>query len=201
MSCILIGSNKSGRSLVAAILNCSSWHISITSSLVNLNTPRKIYIYNGPINLESLNHLSLLPLRYVNLKCIWIIRNPLDSSCSYINHNFADNAQNAFDIWYNSNMVMWYGISRIAYHMKYEDVIMEKRKIKGLFDFCDLEFNDQYINFGDFDQPRDILSLHGNTIESDMLMSHPLSEQMSSLWNKNKHLVFVKKMQYNNMEE
>lgn len=165
----VIGASRSGKSLIAGMLNCSpnavvqiadDW--KLTSDVVNVITvTHSDYIVKGLSILGDLNNLG-------KIKVIWSVRDPIQSICSYVK-NFDLPIATAFQYWFDINTILWYyctSLSRENFILaKYEDIIMASR-IEQIFAFVDVPYDPQYAQYGDFDQP--ILSLEFNRGKPDI---------------------------------
>lgn len=183
MRTIILTIEKTGASLIGAVLNCSrgvkiispsicTWLITESSSkiahvnqivqsseneLSNIHiTPIKYWTYKS-LDLNVLDRLNELHETFPDNKYIFLYRNPIISSCYYMdNYNLL--AIDALSYWHDINCIFRYfslSLDETQYiHVRFEDVILSSRgTFKKLFDLVECQYNDQFLSYADFDQP------------------------------------------------
>ena len=169
-----MGASKSGLSLVAGILNCLR-----ESSIVNPSIVSWVLMNGTSVALSEFEHgsipIHLVPITYgmykdddlhlldnlnhlfrsiEDTKYIWVMRDPR-VSCSCIMNRFGLSSYEVMKYWHDVNCILWYFFScSPGYRLKYEDILMSEKSLKGLFEFLEVTYDSQYRNYGDFEQPR-----------------------------------------------
>lgn len=144
---IILGADKSGKSLLAGMLNCSPDvdHESLFTALCRYRLFEKF----GTELLDNL-HSEFNS----DEKFIWLIRNPLESSCSI--HKAGISHEEALSYWVDVNTIIWYFLHSVPEERKmcvrFEELLLNDSKIRSIFDFSGIIFNEQYLRYGDFDQ-------------------------------------------------
>lgn len=144
---IILGADKSGKSLIGGMLNCSPNvdHLLIFTTLCHY----RLFEKWGLELLDNL-HAEFDP----DEKFIWLIRNPLESSCSMYKTGIP--YKEALSYWADVNTVLWYFLQSVPQERKmivqFENLLLSDSVVKSVFDFSDIEFNEQYFRYGDFDQ-------------------------------------------------
>lgn len=144
---IILGADKSGKSLLAGMLNCSP-----SMDPKSLFTNLCCYSLFKEFDLKLLD--SLHSKFDSSEKFIWLIRHPLESSCSMNKEGITH--KEALSYWVDINTVIWYFLQSVPCSNKmcvrFEELLLKDSKIKLIFDFSGIIFNEQYLKYGDFDQ-------------------------------------------------
>lgn len=144
---LILGADRCGKSLVAAMLNCSK-HIQFENLLTDL-------LSYESFKKQQLKLLDELHDQDTNQKYIWLIRHPLESSCS-MSENLGVSTQKAMSYWVDINTIIWYFLQSIPQERKiqcrFEQILLTTSSIEKIFKFSNLEFNKQYLYYGDFVQ-------------------------------------------------
>lgn len=189
---IILGADKSGKSLLAGILNCSPQicYESLLISSLDYSQYKKF-------------GLSLLDRLYDQFshdeKFIWIIRNPLESCCSM--NNVGISHQKALSYWEDINTIIWYFLNSVPQNrkinIKFEEMLLKNSIIKSVFDFSSIIFKDQYLKYGDFDQFvfNDPVFLKGD-IDGEKVNFYEHKEDLCTKWNKIKNKKIIMKLGY-----
>ena len=161
MSSFFIGLSRCGLSLVSGIVNCVP-DINISSEIENLENSSESDLCALSIDLQSYTTHGICwldklnQLRSLENKFVWVVRNPLDSSCSFI-FNYGITAKEALQFWFDINTVIWYFYSSLTvsnrFIIKYENVLLSEKSVVDMFHFLGLKYDQQYRAYGDFDQP------------------------------------------------
>ena len=177
---IIVGTSRSGLSLLSAILNCSRQinvalnDESVSQSIEHLDNPSmfkeslfclsseetnvfllplspQIYETHGIRLLDALNAIHFTSPK---TKFIWLVRDPVVLACSCYT-NLLIPPKDALDYWYNVNMCISYfakSMGDLLKLVKFERLLICRRVIEQVFDFIGAEFNKQFLTYGDFDQ-------------------------------------------------
>lgn len=145
---LILGVDRSGRSLLGAILNCSP---GINAG--DLCTNKLSYT---AFKQEGLRLLDILHAEYSrsNQKFIWLLRHPLESSCSM--YRLGISHLDGLSYWFDVNTIIWYFLHSVPQSRKmlihFESLLLNDSLLKAIFEFCDVVYNKQYLRYGDFDQ-------------------------------------------------
>ncbi len=155
---VIIGTQKSGLSLIGSILNCDrSTQVEIVS-LANLSqTEENVCLL--PISFQDYkqNGVELIDALHDTLesdvRAIWLIRNPLVVAASLVADSVAT-AEDSLEYITTVNTCIWYFYTTLAHKMtiKFEDLLLNRTPLLDAFEFYGTKFNDQYLDYGDFDQ-------------------------------------------------
>lgn len=162
MNIVICSCEKSGASLLGGILNCHpdlSVHPEsyLSGSVAPANTIRYLGATFDIYQEHGTGLLNLLHQNHTHDEVfIWLIRNPVVCvSCLSVCKEIP--SIKGFDYWVSLNTILWYFLQSVKpekqYFMKFEQMIMHKIMLVDLFKYLGLEFNDQYLDYGDFDQP------------------------------------------------
>lgn len=166
MRTIIIGYARCGISLVNSIISCSGNALTDAIGFYFDSQPvtNHGHFYLSISCEKSLEHgLRLLSIfkthGYAFDKFVWLIRNPISSTSSNM-VVFNGTAEQALSQWYVTNTVLWYYFSTIKednkFIMRFEDVFLSKSKIRNLFSFMDIEFDEQYLKCEDYNDVKPI---------------------------------------------
>jgi len=170
----IVGSQNSGLSLLAAILNCSA-DISINKTClgkrVNVHYCEEadwISLVKSPfIQVQEASFLGSLaesntPVsrvgglkRYIS-KIIYITRHPLSFASSF------PDAIDALRRW-EKDQAIYYAYfnhynSQAKFHLRYEDLLLSKKMLQKVFEFIGVEYSSQFLRYDDFAQYPDVQS-------------------------------------------
>lgn len=210
MQTFILSSIRSGISLLSGIINClpnvkiasldfelclDQMKIEDTSESIQLiNITPGCYFKYGLRILDGLYFL-----KKENARFIWLIRHPLISMTSATITNQI-NVELALSYWGNVNTCFWY-----LYHslpkermirIKYEDILLNYTSLKEVFTFLGEKYNEQYVRYGDFDQP-----LIGNPIfdsgriNLERIDHHPEKHLLRN-WDKYSNTKLIKELGY-----
>jgi hypothetical protein len=167
MPTFILSTIRSGASLLAGILNChpniECGSFDFEYCIKNLQIPSPASEQIQLINISpecyfqyNLRILDALHILKNSGQFIWLTRHPLISTASAMNCQKI-NSEFALPYWYDVNTCFWYLYHSLPrnsiINIKYEDILLRHSVIKRVFDFVGVEYNDQYIRYGDFDQP------------------------------------------------
>lgn len=145
---IILGADKAGKSLLAGILNCSPY-LEYESLLTDKLSYRSFSKFG--LKILDMLHAEWKPTQ----KFIWVIRDPLESSCSMNKEGI--NYKEALSYWVDINTIIWYFLYSVPRERKmriwFEELLLNDSAVKSSFDFAGIIFNKQYFKYGDFDQP------------------------------------------------
>lgn len=155
---VIIGTQKSGLSLIGSILNCDR---SIQVGIANLskNTDPAADVCLLPISFQDYEQkgIELIDALHDTLgpdaRVIWLIRNPLVVVSSLVANSIAT-AKDSLEYITTVNTCIWYFYTTLEHKMtiKFEDLLLNRKPLLDAFEFYGTKFNDQYLNYGDFDQ-------------------------------------------------
>lgn len=150
----IIGLAKSGLSLAAGLLVCAKLDVRICSvSMSDYDT-------------LGLSLLDRLHARSLHTKYIWIVRNPATMICKYI-LDMDISPEKAAKLWFDVNTIIWHFIKRLDHiTVKFEDLLLEEQSARKLFEFANLQYNSNYLRYGDFDQPS---CLYGKSFDKGII--------------------------------
>jgi len=198
---LILGAGRSGVGVICRVLNCHP-KITVQKHEIGKNSIYRYYILDSSFYHEhKLNTLNVLnELQYS--KYIWVIRDPVNSACSFKKFQEIDIGL-GLSYWYNVNMCLWYFFASLPKNkkviLKYENLLTDVGIFKKVFDFIGREYDDQYRNYGDFDQPltSDPVAKLGkiNFEHIDPYIKTGLG--IEELWNLYKDKLLVKKFGYN----
>ena len=194
MTSLIVGASRSGFSLSLALLN--------SSNKVRIDENVKYH----PLTLEMFRSLREGLIDHLNklvesAKLVWLIRDPLNAASAYVKH-FDIPIGEALEYWYFTNVACWYVYSTMPPEarllLKFEDILLSKKKVSNLFAFLNIDFHDQYLRYLDFDQPHinDEVFQSGK-IDLEKVDSYPKSEALLSNWKKYKDTEMVIATRYN----
>ncbi len=209
MQALIIGSDRSGFALAAAILNCSRStvihdHIeSFKDAKTNILLFPFTYSEYTHIHIDFIDKLNKILLDHPDIKVIWLVRNPIDSMLSYAKHKKTSHDRGLL-YWYKSNVVHWYFFESFKTDrrmiVKYED-ILKSQIIPSVYMFLDLEYSHQFRTYGDFDQAHhNDSSFSTGKIDIEKLSCYPRSpvEGLHKIWEVYKKTELVKMLKYDN---
>lgn len=205
MNNVFLGSSRCGLSLVSGIINCVP-DITINNGVENLkaNTSlNEFYFISIDLQSYTIHNIRWLDklncLRSPEDKYIWVVRNPADSACSLISI-FGITEQEALQFWFDVNTVLWYFYTSLPdqkrFMIRYEDILVLNKPTIKLFGFLNLLYNEQYLRYGDFDQPKlDCPTFNRGRIDIEQLSSRQksafLTEEECSIYRNKPLLKFL----------
>lgn len=181
-SLILLGASRSGVNLVSLILNAEpsvKLHFTdLRSILLSVETidqcktltkqfkesysPQTIYPLIIDYELYQLVDIQVIDglnaiIESVPLKLVWVVRDPLSSCGSYM-QNMGLSAHDSLQYWHDINLCIYYVTKSLRDSkircLKFEDLFLRQKSISEIFEFAGLTFNEQYLQYQDFDQPK-----------------------------------------------
>lgn len=186
---MILGADKSGQSLLAGMLNCSPdvEHKSLFTDLCK---------FKG-FELDLLDKLN--DAFEADEKFIWLIRNPLESSCSMSQTGISP--EEALSYWVDVNIVIWYFLHSIPeerkFCVRFEELLLNDSIVESVFDFSGIIFDKQYLRYGDFDQF--LISdptFRGGFRDGEKVDFYEHSEELQRHWDKLKNKEIVMQFGY-----
>ncbi len=205
---ILIGTAKVGLQPVAAVLNCSVDTLVtpvIFKNIEYLSSPKNIYVMQLSENtykemgIKILNNLNTIG---DNVHFIWVVRNPIISAST------AKSPTEFLRYWHDTNMCLWYlsvSLQERIFLVRFEDFIRGYH-IKKLFDFVGIDFNKQFLRYGDFDivSNDDQFISTSQTFQRGYLDKERIcpysTKHLASYWRQYKHKPLTTFLGYNNFD-
>jgi len=171
----ILSSSRSGSSLLLSILNCSN-ELTIDDNLFNQQ------ITLNDFKKKSIHLLDVLHDNHCNrTSYIWLTRDPLETASS-LKENFDAPFDESLRYWESANLIIWYFLQSVDHKfiIKFEDILMNRSKLKELFDFIDCDFSDQYLKYGDFSQP--MKDIHEGRILAEKVSFYKNSKDLLQSW-------------------
>lgn len=188
----ILGADKSGRSLLAAMLNCSPD--------VDVQTLCIPQLSHNAFREQELQLLDALHASHsLDQKFIWIIRNPLESSCSMKKSGIPQ--PEALQYWADINTIIWYFLQSVPKNRQmmvhFESLLLNDSLIRNVFDFFGIIFHEQYLYYGDFDQfSFDDFSFQKGARDGEKVNFYSHDEESKSSWNKIKNKEVIMQFGY-----
>ena len=171
----ILATARSGSSLLAQLLNCSK-KLDINNNLIDAQLTIEEFRNKSTNLLDDLHAQHCTNIRY-----IWLLRHPLEVASS-LKKNYDIDYEEGLDYWETINLIIWYFLKTIdaKFTIKFEEILMNKSKVMELFNFAGVRFYDQYLSYGDFDQPD--IDQHEGRIVTEKVSYYKKQDDLLQTW-------------------
>ncbi len=155
--------------------------------------PRNIRVYPIPICGRDISLLRSLDCLQ-NVKVIWIVRNPISILNSHPEFSIRD--------WFDVNSSI-NDMFPDKYTLRYEDFVMNGPE--SLFGYLGLEFDDQFLSYGDFDRPNFLRSDNEyfvkGFVDKESICSKRRTPSLKNTWDQIESYPLIESLGYQWIEE